>query len=143
MVSKERLYQMTKAAVFEQKEKKRALRIVNYRRRDYILSRMLLVLLSVSVAYAVLIAAILFMIIMAYESLVLNVGEMILIIAGILIGYGLVLAFYYVVSHKYYGEKHVKACRDVKEYLRTLKNIEKIDRDQEKAQRTVRTTITA
>ena len=75
--------------------------------------------------------------------LVLNVGEMILIIAGILIGYGLVLAFYYVVSHKYYGEKHVKACRDVKEYLRTLKNIEKIDRDQEKAQRTVRTTITA
>ncbi|MBQ7601116.1 MAG: hypothetical protein IJU49_02985, partial [Lachnospiraceae bacterium] len=62
---------MTKAAVFEQKEKKRALRIVNYRRRDYILSRMLLVLLSVSVAYAVLVAAILFMIIMAYESLVL------------------------------------------------------------------------
>lgn len=143
MVSKERLYQMTKAAVFEQKEQKRALRIVNYRRRDYILSRMLLVLLSVSIAYAVLVAAILFMVIMAYESLILNVGQMILIVAGILIGYGLVLAFYYVVSHKYFGEKHVKACRDVKEYLRTLKAIEKIDRDQEKAQKTVRTTITA
>ncbi len=143
MVSKERLYQMTKAAVFEQKEQKRALRIVNYRRRDYILSRMLLVLLSVSIAYAVLVAAILFMVIMAYESLILNVGQMILIVAGILIGYGLVLAFYYVISHKYFGEKHVKACRDVKEYLRTLKAIEKIDRDQEKAQKTVRTTITA
>ncbi|MBR3436714.1 MAG: hypothetical protein IKG97_03045 [Lachnospiraceae bacterium] len=143
MVSKERLYQMTKAAVFEQKEQKRALRIVNYRRRDYILSRMLLVLLSVSIAYAVLVAAILFMVIMAYESLILNVGQMILIVAGILIGYGLVLAFYYVVSHKYFGEKHVKACRDVKEYLRTLKAIEKIDREQEKAQKTVRTTITA
>ena len=143
MVSKERLYQMTKAAVFEQKEQKRALRIVNYRRRDYILSRMLLVLLSVSIAYAVLVAAILFMVIMAYESLILNVGQMILIVAGILIGYGLVLAFYYVVSYKYFGEKHVKACRDVKEYLRTLKAIEKIDRDQEKAQKTVRTTITA
>ena len=143
MVSKERLYQMTKAAVFQQKEQKRALRIVNYRRRDYILSRMLLVLLSVSIAYAVLVAAILFMVIMAYESLILNVGQMILIVAGILIGYGLVLAFYYVVSHKYFGEKHVKACRDVKEYLRTLKAIEKIDRDQEKAQKTVRTTITA
>ena len=143
MVAKDRLYQMTKAAVFEQKEQKRALRIVNYRRRDYILSRMLLVLLSVSIAYAVLVAAILFMIIMAYESLILNVGQMILIIAGILIGYGLVLAFYYVVSHKYFGEKHVKACRDVKEYLRTLKAIEKIDRDQERAQKTVRTNITA
>ena len=143
MVSKDRLYQMTKAAVFEQKEQKRALRIVNYRRRDYILSRMLLVLLSVSIAYAVLVAAILFMIIMAYESLILNVGQMVLIIAGILLGYGLVLVFYYVISHKYFGEKHVKACRDVKEYLRTLKAIEKIDRDQEKAQKTVRANITA
>ena len=143
MIEKDRLYHMTKAAVFEQKEQKRALRIVNYRRRDYILSRMLLVLLSVSVAYAVLVAAIMFMIIMAYESLILNVGEMVLIVAAILVGYGLVLAFYYVVSHKYFGEKHVKACRDVKEYLRTLKAIEKIDRDQEKAQKTVRTTITA
>ena len=143
MVAKDRLYHMTKAAVFEQKEQKRALRIVNYRRRDYILSRMLLVLLSVSVAYAVLVAAILFMIIMAYESLILNVGQMILIIAGILLGYGLVLVFYYVISHKYFGEKHVKACRDVKEYLRTLKAIEKIDRDQERSQKTVRTSITA
>ena len=84
-----------------------------------------------------------FMIIMAYESLILNVGQMILIIAGILIGYGLVLVFYYVISHKYFGEKHVKACRDVKDYLRILKTIEKIDRDKEKAQKTVRTNITA
>ena len=143
MVTEDRLYQMTKAAVFEQKEQKGELRIVNYRRRDYILSRMLLVLLSVSVAYAVLVAAILFMIIMAYESLILNVGQMILIIAGILIGYGLVLAFYYVVSHKYFGEKHVKACRDVKEYLNILNNIEKIDRETEKARKIVRTNITA
>ncbi len=143
MVEKDRLYHMTKAAVFEQKEQKRALRIVNYRRRDYILSRMLLVLLSVSVAYAVLVAAIMFMIIMAYESLILNVGEMVLIVAAILVGYGLVLAFYFVVSHKYFGEKHVKACRDVKEYLRTLKAIEKIDKENEKAMKPVRTDITA
>ena len=143
MVAKDRLYQMTKAAVFEQKEQKRALRIVNYRRRDYILSRMLLVLLSVSVAYAVLVAAIMFMIIMAYESLILNVGQMVLIAAGILVGYGLVLAFYYVVSHKYFGEKHVQACRDVKEYLKTLKAIEKIDKETEKAMKPVRLDITA
>ena len=94
-------------------------------------------------AFSVLVAAIMFMIIMAYESLILNVGQMILIIAGILIGYGLVLVFYYVISHKYFGEKHVKACRDVKDYLRILKTIEKIDRDKEKAQKTVRTNITA
>ena len=143
MVAKDRLYQMTKAAVFEQKEQKRALRIVNYRRRDYILSRMLLVLLSVSVAYAVLVAAIMFMIIMAYESLILNVGQMILIAAAILVGYGLVLAFYYVVSHKYFGEKHVKACRDVKEYLRILKAIEKIDKEKERSLKPVRVDITA
>ena len=143
MVAKDRLYQMTKAAVFEQKEQKRALRIVNYRRRDYILSRMLLVLLSVSVAYAVLVAAVMFMIIMAYESLILNVGQMILIAAAILVGYGLVLAFYYVVSHKYFGEKHVKACRDVKEYLRILKAIEKIDKEKERSLKPVRVDVTA
>ena len=67
----------------------------------------------------------------------------VLIVAAILVGYGLVLAFYYVVSHKYFGEKHVKACRDVKEYLRTLKAIEKIDKENEKAMKPVRTDITA
>ena len=51
--------------------------------------------------------------------------------------------FYFVVSHKYFGEKHVKACRDVKEYLRTLKAIEKIDKENEKAMKPVRTDITA
>ncbi len=127
MVNTEKVYLMTKAAIFEKKESKRALKIVNYRRKDYILSRMLLVLLSVSIAYVLIVGAILFMIVMAYETLVLNVSQMVFILLGIVAGYAVTLIFYYVISHKHYGEAHVKARQDVKQYLSVLKALKKLD----------------
>ena len=127
MVNTDKVYLMTQAAIFEQKEKNNALKVVTYRRKDYILSHMLLVMLSASVAYFVLVAAVMFMIIMAYEQIVLNVGEMVLIIAGVLLGYIVLLIVYYMVSHKYYGEKHVKARQDVRKYLAILKAIQEME----------------
>lgn len=127
MVNTDKVYLMTQAAIFEQKEKNNALKVVTYRRKDYILSHMLLVMLSASVAYFVLVAAVMFMVIMAYEQIVLNVGEMVLIIAGVLLGYIVLLIVYYMVSHKYYGEKHVKARQDVRKYLAILKAIQEME----------------
>ena len=127
MVNTDKVYLMTQAAIFEQKEKNNALKVVTYRRKDYILSHMLLVMLSASVAYFVLVAAVMFMVIMAYEQIVLNVGEMVLIIAGVLLGYIVLLIVYYMVSHKYYGEKHVKARQDVRKYLAILKAIQDME----------------
>ena len=124
MIQPEKVYLMTKAAAIEKREAHRALKIVNYRRKDYVLSRMLLVLLSVTIAYAILVATVIFLVIMANESLVLSVTEMVFIILGILAGYVVVLLFYYVVSHKFYGERHVKARRDVKKYLAVLKALD-------------------
>lgn len=109
MINKEKVYLMTKAAVFEKKEQKNALRIVSYRRKDYVQSRMLLALLSVSCAYAIFIGTIMFLIVMAFESVILNLTQMVFILIAIVLGYALVLAFYYVIAHKHYGEKHVKA----------------------------------
>lgn len=129
MVNTDKLYLMTKAAIFEQKEAKRQLKIVAYRRRDYVFSRLLLVLLSVSVAYAILVGGILFMIVMAMDSVILNVSQMVLILIAVIIGYGLILVFYYVISLKYFGERHVKARQDVKNYLRTLKAIDKMNEE--------------
>ena len=51
MIQPEKVYLMTKAAAFEKREAHRALKIVNYRRKDYVLSRMLLVLLSPLVVF--------------------------------------------------------------------------------------------
>ena len=127
MVNTDKVYLMTQAAIFEQKEKNNALKVVTYRRKDYILSHVLLVMLSASVAYFVLVAAVMFMVIMAYEQIVLNVGEMVLIIAGVLLGYIVLLIVYYMVSHKYYGEKHVKARQDVRKYLAILKAIQEME----------------
>ena len=127
MVNTDKVYLMTQAAIFEQKEKNNALKVVTYRRKDYILSHMLLVMLSASVAYFVLVAAVMFMVIMAYEQIVLNVGEMVLIIAGVLLGYIVLLIVYYMVSHKYYGEKHVKARQNVRKYLAILKAIQDME----------------
>lgn len=124
MVEPEKVYLMTKAAAFEKQESHRALKIVNYRRKDYVLSRMLLVLLSVSIAYAILVGTVIFLVIMANEAVVLSVTEMVFILLGILSGYVVVLLFYYVISHKFYGERHVKARKAVKSYRAVLKALD-------------------
>ena len=137
MVNTEKVYLMTKAAIFEQKEEKRALKIVPYRRKDYVLSHMLLALLSVTVAYLILVGTLMFLIVMANESVVLNISQMVLIIIAIVLGYVLVVAFYYVVSHKFYGERHLKARQDVKGYLKILKQIDKLNEQEAKKGGTV------
>lgn len=129
MIQPEKVYLMTKAAAFEKREAHRALKIVNYRRKDYILSRMLLVLLSVTIAYAILVATAIFLVIMANDSLVLSVMEMVFILLGIIAGYVVVLLFYYVVSHKFYGERHLKARRDVKKYLAVINALNRYDEE--------------
>lgn len=123
---------MTKAAIFEKKEEKNALRIVSYRRKDYIQSRLLLALLSVTIAYAIFVGTIMFLIVMAYESIILNLTQMIFIFIAIALGYALVLAFYYVVAHKHYGDKHVKARAQVKDYLRIIKALDRLNEEEER-----------
>ena len=120
MVDPEKVRLMTQAAIFEQKERNDALRIVSFRRKDYIVYHMLGVMLAATIAYFTLVGAMFFMIIMAYEEIVLSVGQMILILAGVALGYLVILGIYYVVSHKYYGEKHVRARKEVVRYLAIL-----------------------
>ena len=120
MVDPEKVRLMTQAAIFEQKERNDALRIVSFRRKDYIVYHMLAVMLAVTVAYAVLVGAMFFMIIMAYDEIVLSVGEMILILAGVVLFYIVIMVIYYVIAHKYYGEKHVQARKKVVKYLTVL-----------------------
>ena len=130
MVNEERVYLMTKAALFEKKERKEALRIISYRRKDYILSRMLLTLLAVSVAYALLVAAGIFLVIMGSDTIVLNTPQMIMIGIIVIAVYIVVLIFYFTVSHKYFGERHVRARKEVRKYLAVLRALEKMDNRQ-------------
>ena len=132
MINTQQVYLMTKAAIFEDKEKNGALKIVSYRRQDYILYHMLFIMLSVTFAYAIFVGAVLFMIVMAYESLILNTAQMVLILIAIILGYIIVLTIYYMISHKYYGEKHVKARQDVLKYLSLLRQIRDLQDEQER-----------
>ena len=132
MINTQRVYLMTKAAIFEDKEKNGALKIVSFRRQDYILYHMLFIMLSVTFAYAIFVGAILFMIVMAYDSLILNTAQMVLILIAIILGYIIVLTAYYMISHKYFGEKHVKARQDVLKYLTLLKQIRDLQNEQER-----------
>ena len=126
MVNEEKVYLMTKAALFEKKESQNALRVVSYRRKDYILSRMLLTLLAVTVAYALLIAAAVFLVIMGSDTIVLNTPQMIMISVIVAVVYLVILIFYYTVSHKYFGERHVRARKEVRKYLSVLRALEKV-----------------
>jgi len=126
VIDMHKVYYMTEAAVFEEKEKNDALKIVRYRRKDYILSHIILVFLSVTLAYAILVGSVLFLIIMAHDEIVLNVPQMVVILVGIVLLYLVILALYYIISHKYYGDKHVKARQKVRKYLEILKELEAI-----------------
>lgn len=126
MVNVDKVYLMTKAALFEDKQKKDAIKIVCYRRKDYILYHMLLVFLSVTFAYALIVGTMLFMIVMAHDEIILNVGEMLAISLAVIVVYLIVLVLYYMISHKYYGEKHVHARQDVKNYLNDLRALERL-----------------
>ena len=130
MVNTEKVRLMTKAAIFEGKEKNGAIRIVSFRRKDYIRYHMLFIMLSVTLAYAILVGAGFFMIVMAYDTLVLNISELILTLVILLIVYTLLLIFYYVVSHKYYGEKHIRARMEIGNYLLILKALREISENE-------------
>ena len=133
MIDMTRVYYMTEAAVFEKNHKNDAIDIVTYRRKDYILLHMLIVLLSVTVAYALLVASVLFMVLMAREELLLNVTQMAAIALGVILLYVIILIIYFIIAYKYYGEKHVKARQEITEYLDILNDL----RDYENAKRTL------
>ena len=132
MINTQLVYLMTKAAIFEERERNSALKIVSYRRQDYILYHMLFIMVSVTFAYAIMVGALLFMILMASDTLVLKTAQMILILIAIIVGYIMVLTFYYMISHKYYGEKHVKARQDVRKYLSLLRQIRDLQIEEER-----------
>jgi len=132
MIDMNKVYYMTEAAVFENKEKDDALKIVKYRRKDYIVLHIILVFLSVTLAYAILVGSALFLIIMAHDEIVLNVPQILVILVGIILLYIVILAVYYIISHKYYGDKHVKARQKVRSYLEILKEIEALDSENER-----------
>ena len=126
MVQIDKVYLMTKAAVFEETHKD-VLQTVSYRRKDYILYHMMGIMLSVTAAYAAIIGTVMFMIVMAHEELILNTAEALVIAVGVILIYVIILVIYYLLSHKYYGEKHVAARRAVTEYLSYLREIHEMD----------------
>lgn len=120
MVDVTKTYYMTRAALFEKKEKNEAMKIVAYRRKDYIMLHMLIVMLAITAAYALLVGAVVFCILMANDEIVLKVGQMAALILGAVLIYAILLIVYYVISHQYYGKKHVRARKVIGEYLDIL-----------------------
>ena len=94
---------------------------------------MLMVLLAATVGYALVIGAVLFLVIMSESELVLTVGQAVGIAAAVAVVYLVILITYYVISHKYYGEKHVRAREQVTEYLDILNDL----KDYENAKKTL------
>lgn len=133
MVDMTKVYYMTEAALFEKKHKHDVIETVGYRRKDYISLHILIVLTSVTLAFGIITGAAFFLVIMASSEIVLSVGQMAGIIAAIIALYLLVLILYYIISHKYYGEKHVKARQEVTVYLDILNDL----KDYERAKRTL------
>lgn len=132
MVDVQRVKVMTQLAAFEEKESKRALKIVNYYRRDYVCMKLLKIFVCVTIGYAFLLV-----LFGAYqwEYLIGNAMNLdyVLMIKKIAVGYISLLTCYFLIGVCAYNIQYSKAKRKVKEYDRKLHLLRRLyQREQEK-----------
>lgn len=119
MVDAQKVKVMTKLAAFEQKESKRALKIVKYYRRDYIRKELLKTFLCVTIGYVLLLS---FFALHGIEELLGNAVQMDFtsLAHKVTAGYVILLLVYLAVGVYVYNVRYSKAKRKVKEYDRML-----------------------
>lgn len=131
MLNEEKIKLMAKASLFAQKEKKYSLHSGVYFRGDYISIGIIKAALSMTISYIFI-----FLIWALYhtEELLIQITYEELVSIGIkfLIGYVIVLVIDVVLAFIIYRRRYNKEQKDLKEYLNTLKKIQKINRKEQK-----------
>ena len=134
MIHEEKVRYMTQAACFEEKQRRKALAIMRYYRKDYISSHMILIWLSVTAAFLIGVFMWLFYQVGSTSSMVLTNFTSLVLIGIILIGIYLILKIIYVfAAYWYYSEKYDRAKQLMKKYQMTLKQLNRLYESEESA----------
>lgn len=131
MLQEEKIHTMSKLAIFEQHEKKDALRMAKYYRIDYIRYEFLKNIISVTVAYAIILAMIA---IYHMEHLLLEATKLdyILLRKQVLGGYIILLVVSGILTFLLSGIKYYKNHRKIKKYYHLLRVLRQGYRDERK-----------
>lgn len=122
MLNEDKIKVMTKLAAYEQGEGKEAIPIMQYFQGDYIVFNVIKTVISVTVAYAIIIVALCFA---KGQYLMENIHKMSLEQLGgrVLFGYIVLVAIYVTAALIVYYRKYIKAKNSVKKHYNQLKKL--------------------
>lgn len=125
MLDERRIRRMARLASYESKEGKSDIAISMYFRKDYVSVNTLKTFLWVTIGYVILVALVLLGML---ESLMesVTITKVILIMAGVVVGYILIMIIYGTVAKKMYRNKHEDARERVKLFCRDLMALERL-----------------
>lgn len=125
MLNEEKVKLMTRLAMYEQKEGRRALPLSRYYRSDYIGLALIKNLFLISVGYVLLIGC---LAVYFLEYLMANIHRMDLLslFRSVGIGYIATLAVYTVITYMVHTYRYFRAKKSVRDYYRDLTALEKI-----------------
>lgn len=124
MIHEEKVKLMTQAACFEERQKRKALIIMKYHRKDYISFHMILIWLSMTAAFVIGVFMWLFYQVENSSSMILTNFTSLVLIGIILIGIYLILTIIYgFAAYWYYSERYDSAKQLMKKYQGNLRQL--------------------
>ena len=130
MLNQERVCEITKLAIFDQKEGRECKPMIQYFRKDYIAKEMLKSFISGTIAFVLIAGGIgLYF----AEDLLEKISSMDIPRIAVRIGiyYGVCMAVYFAVTYVIYYKRYTKGRQKVKKYYLHLKKVNKIYHEEE------------
>ena len=125
MVNENKVKLMTKMAMYEKNEGTEDIAVSTYYKKDYLSLRMLISLIWVTFGYAI---ALLILCVAYVDELMehLSMESFILFVAGVVIGYCVLLLLYGVGAYHFYQKKFIEARKRVKNFNHLLTRLNKM-----------------
>ena len=125
MIDENKLKIMTRMAMYEKKQGEEDIAVSTYYKKDYLSLKVLVSLIWVTFGY--MIALLVFGVSFADELVEhLSVGFLILLVAGVIVGYCVLVLLYGVGAYHFYQKKFIAARKRVKKFNQMLTRLNKM-----------------
>lgn len=122
MIERERIIKMTKAALYEQKEKKHALYRMRFFKNDYVTLHMLVVWFCITIAYVII--GLISLLYLVESPINYSMNQWILFAIIAVVAYIIIVIVYLLIAWNVYAERYENAQESVKIYEGYLKELE-------------------
>ena len=123
MLNESKVKLMTRMAMYESKQGEEDFKISSYYKKDYRSFHTIATIIWVTVGYAV---AVGIGVIAFLDELMRNLNMQFLVMLAVIIGYLVLVIFYGIVASHFYGTKHEKARKRVKQFNHDLTRLNRM-----------------